>query len=66
MQLWTELHAGAPLQLQLPLGTAPVTQWQRRDMNEKQRAAFQAAQPNLLLGEKLPEHTLRCAESVIG
>jgi hypothetical protein len=50
VQLWTELHAGAPLQLQLPLRTASEIA-----VREGQFGKLEPSQPNLFLGEKLSE-----------
>jgi hypothetical protein len=56
VQLWTELHTGAPLQLQLPLGTALKT-----NRIEMQRRKREPSQPNLALGKELSES----AESLV-
>jgi hypothetical protein len=47
-QLWTEVHGGAPLQLQLPLRTASEI-----EMREGQFGKQVPSQPNLALNEKL-------------
>ena len=54
-RLWTELHGGAPLQLQLPLRTAAETARQRK-VNERQYERLEPSQPILLLGEKSSTH----------
>ena len=64
-QLWTELHGGAPFQLQLPLQTASETSTQEM-VNERQYYGLEPAQPNLLLGEKLSAQPFARPESFAG
>jgi hypothetical protein len=61
VQLWTERHAGAPLQLQLPLRTASEI-----EVREGQFGKQGPSQPNLFLGEKHFEQQLGNAEALVG
>jgi hypothetical protein len=65
VQLWTELHAGAPLQLQFPLGTPAQTESQRGKPKEEQPEQGEPSQPNLALSEKPSEQLFGCAESLV-
>jgi hypothetical protein len=53
VQLWTELHAGAPRQLQLPLGTIFETRGQVGKPKEGQYRRLESSQPNLALVKSL-------------
>jgi hypothetical protein len=66
VQLWSELHAGAPLQLQLPLGTATETRRQEENPKDGQYRLVESPQPNLVLGEKPSERLFACVESHVG
>jgi hypothetical protein len=58
VQLWTELHTGAAVQLQLPLRTASGT-----DVNKGPYRKLGPSRPNLALGKKPSEQLFGCAES---
>ena len=66
VQLWTELHAGAPLQLQLPLGTACEIRGQVVNPKDGQCRRLESPQPNLALGKKSSEQLFGCTESRVG
>jgi len=66
VQLWSELHAGAPLQLQLPLAPAFEARGQVGNLRERQYRRLESPQSNLALGTKPAEQLFGCAEYLVG
>ena len=65
VQLWTELHAGAPLQFQLALGTASETRGQEETRRTGRYRELEPSQPNLALGKKPSEQLFGSSKPLV-
>ena len=65
LQLWTELHIDAPLQMQLLFGTAFEARGQVGNGKDSQYRNLESSQPYLALSEKRSEQLFGCTESLV-